>query len=177
MAPITPDDLLGVHQVHVDGGHWFNVRCTRIPGVSLTEKLSYNTCSAPLEFEFLPKPGDAKLPSWVSSTRPVKKTSINRWGKPYNCFTCEVDGDAYCAFKTKKDLVDWRMTNDFEEICLWKRGGKTDQDNAAQNVWKKLSGKWKWVARHTGDAKSNTGGGSSAGKMKMAVKKMAMKKK
>ncbi|CAD7956742.1 unnamed protein product [Amoebophrya sp. A25] len=155
MAPVTSRDLLGVHQVHVDGAHWFNVRCAEVPGVSLTSKLAYNCCSSPLEFEFLPKPGQRKLPTWVSDTRPVKKTKIHRWGKPYTgAFTCEVDGDAYCAFKTSKSSkqIDWRMPADFEEICIWKQGTQKDKDDAAKKCWKKSAKSWEWVPKDGGKA-------------------------
>mmetsp|Transcript_9010 Transcript_9010/g.21983 ORF Transcript_9010/g.21983 Transcript_9010/m.21983 type:complete len:199 (-) Transcript_9010:533-1129(-) len=193
MAPVTAADLLGVHQVHVDGAHRFNVRCAPVsPTAQISDsarrRLPYNTCASPLEFEFLPRPGAKKLPGWVADSGWVaKKTKIHMWGKPYNGFTCEVDGDAYCAFKTEascakvKGQIDWRMAGDFEELCIWRRGGAKDLEDAERKVWRKVGGTrkgqkgkggsgtkstWVWEARGQRQTKGKGGrkakrGGSS----------------
>eukprot|EP00746_Dinoflagellata_sp_MGD_P042732 gnl/MRDRNA2_/MRDRNA2_20357_c0_seq2.p1 gnl/MRDRNA2_/MRDRNA2_20357_c0~~gnl/MRDRNA2_/MRDRNA2_20357_c0_seq2.p1 ORF type:complete len:108 (+),score=23.02 gnl/MRDRNA2_/MRDRNA2_20357_c0_seq2:118-441(+) len=82
------------------------------------------------------------LPTWMSKNRPQKKTEIEYWGKPYNGFTCVVDGEAWVPTKVgSSSTITWRLCSDYEETCVWKKGTASDVKNARECVWKKQKSK------------------------------------
>lgn len=112
--------LKGVFRVHYNGDYRFNVKCEVSGDNAPKNGPKANESWTPLVFTQLPRDGEDKVEEWAEIMF-GGSIDIEQWGKPYDSFTCCVDGYAYLAVRDSPDQICWVCCRDGDDLCIWTR--------------------------------------------------------